>query len=707
MQYHISESRNNSSINKLYYILKKKKIDFLESNNDIKIILKKYNINLNIFHNKYIPEFIILDNNENNIISNVCENINMSIDNFETIEDIIFEILLNISKISKIKKENKKDTEKFNLLLEEQKKKFLEDNKELHSKLKLFSLRSCTEMLGDQIIKLYSNKNFDIDIDNFLNIKIDMKGFMFKNAEELIITINMKINIDINYPPEINIISNKILKDNILKVISYLKPFSDLKAWSIKYSIYDSVINIFNMINIYGEINKEFTNDFDRVVYDLEYLLSIKNNNISENKLLELFDKDLIANNSNNSNNLKDDIYWKKGTGYGYNGTEKWNIELYIKNINEKKNKIGLTFIKFIDMLTNNNNKYLNNDLEYINRIINLLISYLENEEVSNINVVLISNFIYSNLEKINCLEKKKTNMLFNLLKNNLDLNDTSHKLFESKEISTIDNDVNIDEFNKIFKKYIFISYAKKFNNYYYKNTDFDSEKLYRLNKEFNIIKKSIVINSSASIFFWVEKNQLNKMRFIISGPLNTPYENGLYIFDMTITNEFPKTPPTVHFSNNGGKRFNPNLYDSGKVCLSLLGTWSGDIGETWNSQTSSFLQILLSIQSQILIEEPYFNEPGYEKTIGKQNGINNSKNYNKKIRKYNLDHAINNLLEGAIKKTSVYPEFDEIIINYFKFKKENIINTINKWESDYISIYEKNDFNILKDKFINLVNNL
>ena len=22
--------------------------------------------------------------------------------------------------------------------------------------------------------------------------------------------------------------------------------------------------------------------------------------------------------------------------------------------------------------------------------------------------------------------------------------------------------------------------------------------------------------------------------------------------------------------------RFNPNLYDSGKVCLSLLGTWSG-----------------------------------------------------------------------------------------------------------------------------------
>lgn len=29
--------------------------------------------------------------------------------------------------------------------------------------------------------------------------------------------------------------------------------------------------------------------------------------------------------------------------------------------------------------------------------------------------------------------------------------------------------------------------------------------------------------------------------------------------------------------TTGGGKvRFNPNLYNNGKVCLSLLGTWSG-----------------------------------------------------------------------------------------------------------------------------------
>ena len=38
--------------------------------------------------------------------------------------------------------------------------------------------------------------------------------------------------------------------------------------------------------------------------------------------------------------------------------------------------------------------------------------------------------------------------------------------------------------------------------------------------------------------------------------------------------------------------RFNPNLYNCGKVCLSLLGTWSGAKGETWDPSASSTLQV-------------------------------------------------------------------------------------------------------------------
>ena len=64
---------------------------------------------------------------------------------------------------------------------------------------------------------------------------------------------------------------------------------------------------------------------------------------------------------------------------------------------------------------------------------------------------------------------------------------------------------------------------------------------------------------------------------------------------------------------NIGSVRFNPNLYNCGKVCLSLLGTWQGQKEEMWCEKTSTFLQVMVSIQSLILVPDPYFNEPGYE----------------------------------------------------------------------------------------------
>ncbi|KAL3184390.1 hypothetical protein MRX96_031941 [Rhipicephalus microplus] len=57
-----------------------------------------------------------------------------------------------------------------------------------------------------------------------------------------------------------------------------------------------------------------------------------------------------------------------------------------------------------------------------------------------------------------------------------------------------------------------------------------------------------------------------------------------------------------------GGVRFNPNLYECGKVCLSILGTWTGP---AW-SPAQSIASVLISIQS-LLSENPYHNEPDHE----------------------------------------------------------------------------------------------
>lgn len=83
-----------------------------------------------------------------------------------------------------------------------------------------------------------------------------------------------------------------------------------------------------------------------------------------------------------------------------------------------------------------------------------------------------------------------------------------------------------------------------------------------------------------------------------------------------------------VHY-NSGGLRLNPNLYESGKICLSLLNTWTGTGTEVWNPRSSTILQVLLSLQALVLNEKPYFNEAGYDQQIGQAEGEKNSVTYN------------------------------------------------------------------------------
>ena len=56
--------------------------------------------------------------------------------------------------------------------------------------------------------------------------------------------------------------------------------------------------------------------------------------------------------------------------------------------------------------------------------------------------------------------------------------------------------------------------------------------------------------------------------------------------------------------------RINPNLYEDGNICLSLLGTWhtEGD-NEGWSSTKSTILQIIVSILGLVLVKEPYYSK--------------------------------------------------------------------------------------------------
>lgn len=86
-----------------------------------------------------------------------------------------------------------------------------------------------------------------------------------------------------------------------------------------------------------------------------------------------------------------------------------------------------------------------------------------------------------------------------------------------------------------------------------------------------------------------------------------------------------------VHY-HSGGLRLNPNLYACGKVCLSLLNTWSGSGCEKWNPSKSTMLQVLVSIQALVLNSKPYFNEPGFAQSANTPYGEKKSLAYNEDI---------------------------------------------------------------------------
>lgn len=129
------------------------------------------------------------------------------------------------------------------------------------------------------------------------------------------------------------------------------------------------------------------------------------------------------------------------------------------------------------------------------------------------------------------------------------------------------------------------------------------------------------------TIFVRVFEDRMDLMRSVIVGAAGTPYHDGLFFFDLYLPAEYPSSPPHVHY-HSGGLRLNPNLYETGKVCLSLLNTWTGKGNEIWHSSSSSILQVLVSIQGLVLNANPYFNEAGYDKQMGTAEGEKNSLAY-------------------------------------------------------------------------------
>jgi len=189
--------------------------------------------------------------------------------------------------------------------------------------------------------------------------------------------------------------------------------------------------------------------------------------------------------------------------------------------------------------------------------------------------------------------------------------------------------------------------------------------KLKRLMKELGKLQKSdgagaggegaLPVASEAAVFLLQDENRMDVLKCLISGPADvlgtseTPYALGLFEFHIFMPSDYPAVSPLVNLQTTGDGmvRFNPNLYSDGKVCLSLLGTWHGEgwMVPTASNFGSTILQVLVSIQSIIMVPKPYFNEPGYAEEEGTVAGEERSREYNENIRLATMRHAMRDML--------------------------------------------------------------
>lgn len=207
-----------------------------------------------------------------------------------------------------------------------------------------------------------------------------------------------------------------------------------------------------------------------------------------------------------------------------------------------------------------------------------------------------------------------------------------------------------------------------------------------------DIIKNPLIDNN---IYYKHDDNDMLKGYALIVGPEDTIYNYGYYFFKFNFKKDYPYAPPVVEYlTNEHGIRFHPNLYRTGKVCLSLLNTWNG---EQWTS-CQTIRTILLNLVT-LFHNKPLLNEPGITEKYKYFN------EYNEIIKFSNYNTAIISVLRKKI-VPKMNDMFKDIILENFKKNKDNILKNIEKLKNNKeknkkleISLYGRMNCNIDYEK--------
>jgi ubiquitin-protein ligase len=567
------------------------------------------------------------------------------------------------------------------------------------------------QLIINEIKKVNRNKSYDHYIvpdeinpySLIIRLKFKKDSVIQKNMDKIKCEyMEMKFILDPKtypyMPPKLEYVKPRIKQQLLISLLNL--DILNIANWN--YTItFDYIIpNLANEIELKGGdyIVEEQGKDMDELLEYSLIKLAIHTKEPVENSFKINIDVPKIKSSSVEN----DSKYWKSGTGYGNDELQTWDIKSYIET-QEVLNEELLVIISSINKMITMKNYMIVLDSVLLTYIIKQLksLSMLELDKNKKLYYVMFNSLAHMidkpmNQSIMNMISMGTRNIFEELgmiLKSSSNqLNDEemlqmyciadwySLQYIEPIKEIAIPSDIK-EQYCMVMKKLQYGAYTLPSDHRFASSkTEKPNQKtVLRILSELSSFKSGLPLNWESTIWVRVPKDNVNLFSFMISGPKDTPYENGLFEFHAYLPADYPATVPKVllHTTGNNTVRFNPNLYDSGKVCLSLLGTWTGQAGESWNPKTSSFLQVMISIQSLILVEQPYFNEPGWEREMHTPKGKLNSENYNEERQPHTINLAMINMLKNPPNG------FEEVVNNHFKMKREEIINRTLIWEQN------------------------
>jgi ubiquitin-protein ligase len=536
---------------------------------------------------------------------------------------------------------------------------------EVINKSKQMCSNATVYQLVNEITKAIKNtKNIIIKpVNSVFEISIENKF----NKNEL----NYHINIPIKYPfvpPSISIKSN--FNQSFTYAINNCEILNEAK-WNPSTTLEDIIKGI------YDNVSKLDFDSLKSKITDPEFFeLSTQ--------LLELTNTSPLDSNTYDLNfdflKIQDKVA-SRGIGYDCNNTNKWNVTSYLREQKSKSDKI-VNILTRIRPIISKNKEFISDTciIPYIRQYL-YGVSIFEVEQNKEYYEILFE--VFNEIYKL-----EKFNSHFNLDKicEQRDTFSEYPKIFNSipiieKVLVEVDKNDYVSFMKEEGFQFINIIGNKRYKFMAkIKDSNVGSDFMRRVQREIKDLHNEIpntLITENSSIFFRVDESNMSVMKFLIIPHPDGPYAYGCFEFDIHIPSNYPAVPPHVEIITTGfGEfRFNPNLYDNGKVCLSLLGTWSGTEGEIWNPQKSTIYQVLTSIQGLIFCEEPYFNEPGYEKNRDTKAGKELNEKYNEPIRFQTMRLGMLNQLK------SPSFGFEDVINNHFRMHKDKIYKKLDDWE--------------------------